>query len=183
MPLSLYNILSFLTDFSTLCLMSTLLSQPSFHLCLQLAGNIILHLPHKHLLFGASNTLTFKVIINRYVFIAILKLMFCSSLFFPSWVASLVIWSFFFFSVILVFFLSNSNVGFWYVVTMGEYVYSFKFKHWKGVHQGCILSPCLFNFYAGYIMRNAGLEETQAGIKIARRNINNLRYADNTTLW
>ena len=44
----------------------------------------------------------------------------------------------------------------------------------KGVHQGCILSPCLFNFYAGYIMRNAGLEETQAGIKIARRNINNL---------
>ena len=52
----------------------------------------------------------------------------------------------------------------------------------KGVHQGCILSPCLFNFYAEYIMRNAGLEETQAGIKIARRNINNLRYADDTTL-
>ena len=52
----------------------------------------------------------------------------------------------------------------------------------KGVCQGCILSPCLFNFYAEYIMRNAGLEETQAGIKIARRNINNLRYADNTTL-
>ena len=52
----------------------------------------------------------------------------------------------------------------------------------KGVHQGCILSPCLFNFYAEYIMRNAGLEETQAGIKIARRNINNLRYTDNTTL-
>ena len=52
----------------------------------------------------------------------------------------------------------------------------------KGVHQGCILSPCLFNFYAKYIMRNAGLEETQAGIKIARRNINNLRYADGTTL-
>ena len=48
--------------------------------------------------------------------------------------------------------------------------------------QGCILSPCLFNFYAEYIMRNAGLEETQAGIKIARRNINNLRYADDTTL-
>ena len=52
----------------------------------------------------------------------------------------------------------------------------------KGVHQGCILSPCLFNFYAEYIRRNAGLEEAQAGIKIARRNINNLRYADDTTL-
>ena len=52
----------------------------------------------------------------------------------------------------------------------------------KGVRQGCILSPCLFNFYAGYIMRNAGLEETQAGIKIAGRNINNLRYADDSTL-
>ena len=52
----------------------------------------------------------------------------------------------------------------------------------KGVHQGCILSPCLFNLYAEYIMRNAGLEETQAGFKIARRNINNLRYADDTTL-
>ena len=52
----------------------------------------------------------------------------------------------------------------------------------KGVCQGCILSPCLFNFYAEYIMRNAGLEETQAGIRIARRNINNLRYADDTTL-
>ena len=51
----------------------------------------------------------------------------------------------------------------------------------KGVHQGCILSPCLFNFYAKYIMRNAGLEETQARIKIAGRNINNLRYADDTT--
>ena len=50
------------------------------------------------------------------------------------------------------------------------------------VHQGCILSPCLLNFYAEYIMRNAGLEETQAGIKIAGRNINNLRYADDTTL-
>ena len=52
----------------------------------------------------------------------------------------------------------------------------------KGVHQGCILSPCLFNSYAEYIMRNAGLEEAQAGIKIARRNISNLRYADDTTL-
>ena len=52
----------------------------------------------------------------------------------------------------------------------------------KGVHQGCILSPCLFNLYAEYIVRNAGLEEAQAGIKIARRNINNLRYADDTTL-
>ena len=52
----------------------------------------------------------------------------------------------------------------------------------KGVRQGCILSPCLLNFYAEYIMRNAGLEETQAGIKIARKNINNLRYADDTTL-
>ena len=51
-----------------------------------------------------------------------------------------------------------------------------------GVRQDCILSPCLFNFYAEYIMRNAGLEEAQAGIKIARRNINNLRYADDTTL-
>ena len=53
---------------------------------------------------------------------------------------------------------------------------------WKGVHQGCILSPCLFNLYAEYIMRNAGLEEAQAGIKISGRNINNLRYADDTTL-
>ena len=56
------------------------------------------------------------------------------------------------------------------------------FQIGKGVCQGCILSPCLFNFYTEYIMRNAGLEETQAGIKIARRNINNLRYADDTTL-
>ena len=56
------------------------------------------------------------------------------------------------------------------------------FQIGKGVHQGCILSPCLFNFCAEYIMRNAGLEETQAEIKIAGRNINNLRYADDTTL-
>ena len=56
------------------------------------------------------------------------------------------------------------------------------FQMGKGLHQGCILSPCLFNFYAEYIMRSAGLEETQAGIKIAGRNINNLRYADDTTL-
>ena len=56
------------------------------------------------------------------------------------------------------------------------------FQIGKGARQGCVLSPCLFNFYAEYIMRNAGLEEAQAGIKIARRNINNLRYADDTTL-
>ena len=56
------------------------------------------------------------------------------------------------------------------------------FQIGKGVRQGCILSPCLFNLHAKYIMRNAGLEEAQAGIRIARRNINNLRYADNTTL-
>ena len=53
----------------------------------------------------------------------------------------------------------------------------------KGVGQGCILSPCLFNLYAEYIMRNAGLEEAQGVIEIARRNINNLRCADDTTLW
>ena len=53
----------------------------------------------------------------------------------------------------------------------------------KGVHQGRILSPCLFNFYAEYIMRNPGLDEAQAGIKIAGRNINNLRYGDDITLW
>ena len=56
------------------------------------------------------------------------------------------------------------------------------FQIGKGVRQGCILSPCLFNFYAEYIMRNVGLDEAQAGIKIAGRNINNLRYADDTTL-
>ena len=56
------------------------------------------------------------------------------------------------------------------------------FQIGRGVLQGCILSPCLFNFYAEYIIRNIGLEEAQAGIKIARRNINNLRYGDDTTL-
>ena len=56
------------------------------------------------------------------------------------------------------------------------------FQIGEGVRQGCILSPCLFNIYAEYIMRNAGLEEAQAGIKIAGRNINNLRYEDDTTL-
>ena len=56
------------------------------------------------------------------------------------------------------------------------------FQIGKGVRQGCILSPCLFNFYAEYIMRNSGLEEAQAGIQIAGRNINNLRYADDITL-
>ena len=56
------------------------------------------------------------------------------------------------------------------------------FQIWKGVRQGCILSPCLFHLYAEYIMRNAGLEEAQAGIKIARRNINNLRYVEDTIL-
>ena len=57
------------------------------------------------------------------------------------------------------------------------------FQIGKEVSQGCILSPCLFDLYADYIMRNAGLDEVQAEIKIARRNIKNLRYADDTTLW
>ena len=56
------------------------------------------------------------------------------------------------------------------------------FQIGKGVHQGCILSPCLFNFYAEYIMQNAGLDEAQAGIKTARRNISNFRYANDTTI-
>ena len=58
-----------------------------------------------------------------------------------------------------------------------------RFQIGKGVHQGCVLSPCLFNLYAEYIMQYARLDEAQAGIKIARRNINNHRYADDTTLW
>ena len=63
------------------------------------------------------------------------------------------------------------------------YIYGYRqFKIGKGVSQGCILSPCLFNFYAEYMMQNAGLDEAQAGIKTAGRNINNLRYADDTTL-
>ena len=66
------------------------------------------------------------------------------------------------------------------VRTGHETIYWFQIG--KGVRQGCILSPCLFKLYAEYIMRNAGLDEAQAGIKIARRNINNLRYADDTTL-
>ena len=57
------------------------------------------------------------------------------------------------------------------------------FQIGKGLRQGCILSPCLFNFYAEYIMRNAGLDEAQTGIKISGRNINNLGHADDTTLW
>ena len=57
------------------------------------------------------------------------------------------------------------------------------FRKGKGVHQGCILSPCLLNLYAKYIMRNTGLDEAQAGIKTVRRNINNLRYADDLPLW
>ena len=60
--------------------------------------------------------------------------------------------------------------------------FSYSVRLGKGVRQGCILSPCLFNLYAEYIMRNTGLEEAQAGIKIARRNISDLRYADDTTL-
>ena len=56
------------------------------------------------------------------------------------------------------------------------------FQAWKGVHKKCIFSPCLFNLYAQNIMKNAGLDEAQAGIKIARKNINNLRYTDDTTL-
>ena len=67
-------------------------------------------------------------------------------------------------------------------VTIEEISKGYWFQIGKGVRLGCVLSPCLFNLYAGYIMRNAGLEEAQAGIKIAGRNINNLTYADDTTL-
>ena len=56
------------------------------------------------------------------------------------------------------------------------------FKIWKGIHQGCILSPCLFNLYAKYIMQNSGMDEAQAGIKTAGKNINDFRYVDDTTL-
>ena len=87
----------------------------------------------------------------------------------------------------------TSNAAWWYSVCHGcrcsvfiSRPYCCYVTYWfqigKGVRQGCVLSPCLFNLYAEYIMRNAGLEETQAGIKIAGRNINNLRHADDTTL-
>ena len=78
-------------------------------------------------------------------------------------------------------FLRNSYAGQEAIVTVGHGTTDW-FQIGKGVRQGCILSPCLFNFHAEYIMRNAGPEETQAGIKIAGRNISNLRYADDTTL-
>ena len=80
----------------------------------------------------------------------------------------------------LTFFLRNLYAGQEATVRTGHGTDWFQIG--KGVPQGCILSPCLFNFYAEYIMKNTGLEEAQAGIKIARRNINNLRYADDTTL-
>ena len=77
--------------------------------------------------------------------------------------------------------LRNSYVGQEATVRTGHGTTDW-FQIGKGVHQGCILSPCLFNFYAEYIMRNAGLDEAQAGIKSAGRNSNSLRYADDTTL-
>ena len=77
--------------------------------------------------------------------------------------------------------LRNLNAGQEATATTGHGTTD-RFQIGKGVHQGCISSPCLFNLYAEYITRNAGLEETQAGIKVAERNINNLRYADDTTL-
>ena len=76
--------------------------------------------------------------------------------------------------------LRNLNAGQEATVRTGDGTTDW-FQIGKGVHQGCILSPCLFNLHAEYIMRNAGLEEAQAGIKIAGRNLNNLRYADDTT--
>ena len=80
-------------------------------------------------------------------------------------------------------FLRNMYAGQEAAVRTGNGTTTDWFQIGKGVRQGCILSPCLFNFYAEYIMRNAGLEEAQAGIKIAGRNINNLRYADEPPLW
>ena len=77
--------------------------------------------------------------------------------------------------------LSNLFAGQKATVTTGHGITDW-FQIGKGIHQGCILSPCLFKLYAEYIMWNAGLDEAQAGIKISRRNINNLRYADDTTL-
>ena len=70
----------------------------------------------------------------------------------------------------------------WGINGNSDRLYILRFQIGKGVRQGCILSPCLFNLYAEYIMRNAGLDEAQAEIKISGRNINNLRYADDTTL-
>ena len=81
----------------------------------------------------------------------------------------------------LIYFLRNLYAGQEATVRTGHGTTDW-FQTGKGVRQGCILSPCLFNLYAEYIMRNAGLEDAQAGIKIAGRNINNLRYADDTTL-
>ena len=78
-------------------------------------------------------------------------------------------------------FLRNLHIGQELTVRPGHGTTDW-FQIGKGVCQGCILSPCLFNFYAKYIMQNDGLDEAQAGIKIAGRNINNLRYADDTTL-
>ena len=80
----------------------------------------------------------------------------------------------------LTFLLRNLYAGQEAIVRTGHGIDWFQIG--KGLHQGYILSPCLFNFYGEYIMRNAGLEETQAGIKFARRNINNFRYTDDTTL-
>ena len=81
----------------------------------------------------------------------------------------------------LTYFLRNLYAGHQATVRTGHGTTDW-FQIGKGVCQGCILSPCLFNLYAEYLMRNAGLDEAQAGIKIAGRNINNLRYADDTTL-
>ena len=78
--------------------------------------------------------------------------------------------------------LSTSIYDYWKKDSFPKGLTTDWFQIGKGVRQGCTLSPCLFNFHAQYIMRSAGLEEAQAGIKIAGRNINNLRYADDTTL-